>query len=127
MRKWYHIAESLFFIGDQVQVKCSLIYMDYEGRSQAIDVALTMLARPGANILLPRPGFPIYELCAAFRSLEVRHFDLLPEKGFEADLDAIAALADQNSKVLCKICIFLFHVDLLINVIVTEFLLYYTF
>ena len=97
------------------------------GCTQAIDVALTMLARPGANILLPRPGFPIYELCAAFRSLEVRHVDLLPEKGFEADLDAIAALADQNSKVLCKICIFLFHVDLLINVIVTEFLLYYTF
>ena len=60
-----------------------------------------MLARPGANILLPRPGFPIYDICAAFRSLEVRHFDLLPEKGFEADLDAIAALADQNSEVLC--------------------------
>ena len=61
-----------------------------------------MLAHPGANILLPRPGFPIYELCAAFRSLEVRHFDLLLEKGFEADLDAIAALADQNSEVLCE-------------------------
>ncbi|KAJ6701425.1 TYROSINE AMINOTRANSFERASE [Salix koriyanagi] len=52
----------------------------------------------GANILLPRPGFPIYELCAAFRNLEVWHFDLLPNKCFEADLDAIAALADQNSK-----------------------------
>ncbi|KAJ6750225.1 hypothetical protein OIU85_000824 [Salix viminalis] len=34
-------------------------------------------------------------------SLEVRHFDLLTEKGFEVDLDAIAALADQNSEVLC--------------------------
>ncbi|CAL5408956.1 unnamed protein product [Camellia sinensis] len=59
------------------------------GCTQAIDVALSMLARPGVNILLPRPGFPIYELCAAFRHLEVRHFDLLPKKGWEVDLDAL--------------------------------------
>ncbi|RDX67158.1 putative aminotransferase TAT2, partial [Mucuna pruriens] len=32
------------------------------GCTQAIDVSVAMLARPGANILLPRPGFPIYEL-----------------------------------------------------------------
>ncbi|OAY54832.1 probable aminotransferase TAT2 [Manihot esculenta] len=70
------------------------------GCTQAIDVALTMLARPGANILLPRPCFPIYELCAAFRGLEVRHFDLLPEKGWEVDLDAIEVLADQNTVAL---------------------------
>ena len=59
-----------------------------------------MLARPGANILLPRPGFPIYELCAAFRQVEVRHYDLLPEKGWEVDLDAIEALADKNTVAL---------------------------
>ncbi|CAL5368344.1 unnamed protein product [Camellia sinensis] len=67
------------------------------GCTQAIDVALSMLARPGVNILLPRPGFPIYELCAAFRHLEVRHFDLLPKKGWEVDLDAVEALADHNT------------------------------
>ncbi|GMP53009.1 hypothetical protein CsSME_00018615 [Camellia sinensis var. sinensis] len=57
------------------------------GCTQAIDVALSMLARPGVNILLPRPGFPIYELCAAFRHLE----------GWEVDLDAVEALADHNT------------------------------
>ncbi|KAE8707818.1 putative aminotransferase TAT2 [Hibiscus syriacus] len=67
------------------------------GCTQAIDVALAMLARPGANILIPRPGFPIYELCAAFRRLEFRYFDLLPEKGWEVDLDLVEALADQNT------------------------------
>ncbi|KAK6934232.1 Aminotransferase, class I/classII [Dillenia turbinata] len=67
------------------------------GCTQAIDVALTTLARPGANILLPRPGFPIYELCASFRNLEVRHFNLIPDKGWEVDLDAVKALADHNT------------------------------
>ncbi|KAA8523939.1 hypothetical protein F0562_010362 [Nyssa sinensis] len=67
------------------------------GCTQAIDVALSILAHPAANILLPRPGFPIYELCAAFRQLDVRHFDLLPEKGWEVDLHAIEALADNNT------------------------------
>ncbi|KAF3442472.1 hypothetical protein FNV43_RR16388 [Rhamnella rubrinervis] len=67
------------------------------GCTQAIDVALAMVGCPGANILLPRPGFPIYELCAAFRNVEVRHFDLLPEKGWEVDLHAVDALADQNT------------------------------
>ncbi|KAF8391313.1 hypothetical protein HHK36_023617 [Tetracentron sinense] len=67
------------------------------GCTQAIEVALTVLARPGANVLLPRPGFPFYEARAAFSHLEVRHFDLLPEKGWEVDLDAVEALADENT------------------------------
>lgn len=70
------------------------------GCTQAIDVAMALLSRPDANILLPRPGFPIYELCAAFRHIEVRHFDLLPDKGWEVDLDAIESLADQNTVAL---------------------------
>ncbi|KAE9620777.1 putative aromatic-amino-acid transaminase [Lupinus albus] len=70
------------------------------GCTQAIDVSIAMLARPGANILLPRPGFPLYELSAAFRHVEVRHYNLLPEKSWEVDLDAIETLADQNTVAL---------------------------
>ncbi|THU48350.1 hypothetical protein C4D60_Mb09t25300 [Musa balbisiana] len=67
------------------------------GCSQAIEIALSVLARPGANILLPRPGFPYYEARAGFNGLEIRHFDLLPEKGWEIDLEAVEALADDNT------------------------------
>ncbi|PIA35161.1 hypothetical protein AQUCO_03600068v1 [Aquilegia coerulea] len=67
------------------------------GCTQAVEVALTVLARPGANILLPRPGFPYYEARASFNNLEYRHFDLLPDKGWEVDLDAVEALADENT------------------------------
>ncbi|EXB44618.1 putative aminotransferase TAT2 [Morus notabilis] len=67
------------------------------GCKAAIETILPALARPGANILLPRPGFPCYESFAALSNLEVRHFDLLPEKNWEVDLDAVEALADENT------------------------------
>lgn len=67
------------------------------GGIQSIEIVLSVLARPGANILLPRPGFPIYESRATFSNLEIRHFDLLPEKGWEVDLDAVKSLADDNT------------------------------
>ncbi|KAK0590248.1 hypothetical protein LWI29_024473 [Acer saccharum] len=68
------------------------------GCTQAIEIIISVIAaRPGANILLPKPGYPMYEARAAFSKLEVRHFDLLPEKGWEVDLDAVEALADENT------------------------------
>ncbi|VFQ79218.1 unnamed protein product [Cuscuta campestris] len=73
------------------------------GCTQAIDTALSVLAFPGANILLPRPGFPIYALSAAFRHVEVRYFDLLPEKGWAVDLNAVESLADKNTVAMAVI------------------------
>lgn len=67
------------------------------GCTQAIEVILNVLARPTANILLPRPGFPYYEARAVFSNLEMRHFDLLPESEWEVDLNAVESLADENT------------------------------
>ncbi|RZB83489.1 Tyrosine aminotransferase [Glycine soja] len=41
------------------------------GGTQAIDIILPVLARPGANILLPRPGYPQYDSRASCCLLEV--------------------------------------------------------
>ena len=51
-------------------------------------------------MLLPRPGFPIYEMRADFAHIETRHFNLLPERNWEVDLDAVEALADERTVAL---------------------------
>ncbi|KAL9246958.1 hypothetical protein vseg_020436 [Gypsophila vaccaria] len=67
------------------------------GCTDAINVVLSTLARPGANILLPRPGYPYYEIRSDYIGLETRHFDLLPENGWEVDLKSLEAQADSNT------------------------------
>ncbi|XP_054813160.1 tyrosine aminotransferase-like isoform X3 [Prosopis cineraria] len=67
------------------------------GCKQAIEYITAVLARPNANILLPRPGFPDYNAHAALCHIEIRIFDLLPEKGWEVDLEAVEAVADDNT------------------------------
>ncbi|KGN46973.1 tyrosine aminotransferase [Cucumis sativus] len=68
------------------------------GCTQAIEIIISVLARsPDANILLPRPSYPHYQTRAAFGHLEVRNFDLLPDKGWEVDLEAVKTLADSNT------------------------------
>lgn len=67
------------------------------GCTQAIEVIISVLACPGANILLPRPGFPFYEARASFSNLEVRHSALLPDKGWEVDLAEVEKLADEDT------------------------------
>ncbi|CAN8323536.1 unnamed protein product [Cochlearia groenlandica] len=67
------------------------------GCLQAIEILISALATPGANILLPRPTYPMYDARASFSHLEVRYFDLLPENGWDVDLDAVEALADDKT------------------------------
>uniref|UniRef100_A0ACD6AL16 Uncharacterized protein n=1 Tax=Avena sativa TaxID=4498 RepID=A0ACD6AL16_AVESA len=67
------------------------------GCVQAVEIMISALAQPGANILLPKPGFPLYEARTMFSHLEDRHFDLIPERGWEVDLESVKALADDNT------------------------------
>ncbi|KAE8820334.1 nicotianamine aminotransferase A [Hordeum vulgare] len=67
------------------------------GGSQAIETVMSVFGQAGVNILLPMPGYPKHEAHAVFHKMEVRHYDLIPERGWEVDLEAVEALADGNT------------------------------
>eukprot|EP00246_Nothoceros_aenigmaticus_P002133 TRINITY_DN1292_c0_g1_i1.p1 TRINITY_DN1292_c0_g1~~TRINITY_DN1292_c0_g1_i1.p1 ORF type:complete len:486 (-),score=62.28 TRINITY_DN1292_c0_g1_i1:93-1550(-) len=70
------------------------------GCSQAIEFSVACLASEGCNMLVPRPGFPIYDTFCRYYGVEVRYYDLLPERSWEIDLDQLAYLADENTGAL---------------------------
>lgn len=67
------------------------------GCSCALDMCIAVLGEPGKNILIPRPGFSIYRTLAIGHGISVRSYDLLPERGWEADLQQMEALIDENT------------------------------
>nr|AGT02688.1 tyrosine transaminase [Crithidia acanthocephali]AGU68009.1 tyrosine transaminase [Crithidia acanthocephali] len=70
------------------------------GGSHAIQLAITAIANPGDNILLPAPGFPHYKTIADTYQIECRFYNLDSENGWEADAAEIRSLCDDRTKLL---------------------------
>ncbi len=70
------------------------------GCSCALDLCISALANAGDNILIPRPGFSLYSTLAVGLGIEVKEYDLIPEKSWEADLDHMASLVDENTRAI---------------------------
>ncbi|XP_044596511.1 tyrosine aminotransferase [Cotesia glomerata] len=67
------------------------------GCSCALDLCITVLAKEGQNILIPRPGFSLYRTLAVGLGVGVRAYNLLPDFGWEIDLDHLASLVDERT------------------------------
>lgn len=67
------------------------------GCSCALDLCISVLAGPGQNILIPKPGFSIYKTLAEGFGVECRYYDLIPERNWEVDLDQLESLIDANT------------------------------
>ncbi|KAL0741196.1 hypothetical protein Bca4012_082709 [Brassica carinata] len=67
------------------------------GGKQAIELAVDILAKPNANVLLPKPGFPWDMVLTIYKKLEVRKYNFVPKKDYEIDLDSVRAQVDENT------------------------------
>eukprot|EP01108_Squamamoeba_japonica_P003791 TRINITY_DN3037_c0_g1_i1.p2 TRINITY_DN3037_c0_g1~~TRINITY_DN3037_c0_g1_i1.p2 ORF type:complete len:415 (-),score=224.52 TRINITY_DN3037_c0_g1_i1:30-1274(-) len=70
------------------------------GCSHALQIALAALCDPGSNVVLPRPGFSVYQTICAFSGVDVRHYDLDPERHWEVDMASLAASCDENTRAI---------------------------
>jgi aspartate/methionine/tyrosine aminotransferase len=70
------------------------------GGSEALLHVFFLAAEPGANVIVPFPGFPPYHALPESLGLEVRSYQLRRENGYRIDLDEVKRLADASTTLL---------------------------
>ena len=86
------ISEMLAVPAETVQVTT--------GAAEAILAVMWLAAEPGANVVLPRPGFATFSAIPESLGLETRFYHVRREDGFRIDPDQIKRLADSKTKVI---------------------------
>ncbi|XP_057291546.1 tyrosine aminotransferase-like [Hydractinia symbiolongicarpus] len=66
--------------------------------SGAIEICIGTLANPGDNMLCPKPGFSLYKTIGTSNGVDVRYYNLMPNKEWEVDLEHMESLIDEKTK-----------------------------
>jgi aspartate/methionine/tyrosine aminotransferase len=90
------IAEMQGVNEDEVQV--------VTGASEALLILMWLAAEPGANVVLPRLGFPTFSALPESLGLEVRYYHIKRENNFQFDVDEIKSLIDARTKLVLVNC-----------------------
>jgi aspartate/methionine/tyrosine aminotransferase len=70
------------------------------GASEALLILMWLAAEPGANVIIPQPGFTTFSALPESLRLETRAYAVRKENGFRIDLDEITQLADANTRLI---------------------------
>jgi len=68
------------------------------GASEALTVLTWLADEPGANVILPLPGFTTFSALPESLGLEMRFYRVRRENNFQIDIDEIKRLADSRTK-----------------------------
>ncbi|MEW9806757.1 pyridoxal phosphate-dependent aminotransferase [Mesorhizobium sp. ZMM04-5] len=83
-------------IGDFLDVDPDWVMVTL-GASEALSVLLCTAARPGANVVLPHPGYPAFDPMAGVWGLDVRHVRLSRQDGFRQRAADMLKAVDDNT------------------------------
>ena len=70
------------------------------GASEALVALMWLAAEPGANVIIPLPGFTTFSALPESLGIETRFYRVRCENGFRIDLDEIKRLADSKTKLI---------------------------
>jgi aspartate/methionine/tyrosine aminotransferase len=70
------------------------------GASEALVALMWLAAEPGANVVLPLPGFTTFSALPESLGLEIRYYRVNRENGFRIDVDEIRHLVDSKTKLI---------------------------
>jgi aspartate/methionine/tyrosine aminotransferase len=70
------------------------------GASEALVALMWLAAEPGANVIIPLPGFTTFSALPESLGLETRFYRVRRENGFRIDPDEIKRLADSKTKLI---------------------------
>jgi aspartate/methionine/tyrosine aminotransferase len=70
------------------------------GASEALLVLMWLAAEPGANVVLPKPGFTTFSALPESLGIETRFYGVRKENDFRIDVEEIKKLADENTKLI---------------------------
>ena len=70
------------------------------GASEALVVLMWLAAEPGANVILPRPGYEPFSALPESLGIETRFYGIRKENNFSFDVEEITRLADARTKLI---------------------------
>jgi aspartate/methionine/tyrosine aminotransferase len=70
------------------------------GASEALLILMWLAAEAGANVVLPRPGYPPFSALPESLRIETRYYGVRKENDFRVNLEEIKQLVDRNTKLV---------------------------
>ncbi|HYM09975.1 MAG TPA: pyridoxal phosphate-dependent aminotransferase [Bryobacterales bacterium] len=68
------------------------------GSSEAYGYLLRLLADPGEQVLVPQPGYPLFEFLSRLNDIELADYRLAYHQGWEIDFDSLEAAAGPKTR-----------------------------